>query len=269
MKRFLLKETEKRAVVADRDIPEEIAAYAAELKLLYSVPFSYLVAGEELLPPESMRFFCLDENWTATLADGALSIGRNDSAAARFDRAALRPALHQAQNGIRRIRYEKLHENHRQEKARLSFAQEGDGQSGFLIRSALTRKWKGLEVAGYHGETPLAILRADMIGPDVLICIFDGMLTSVEISEPRAGLRFGAGGNDRCIQVRNTEENKDFGKFLPGRTVALKADENGRLDVKHIADSLKTGLGREITPSIFAFELMLAAQRAEFRRRDI
>ena len=264
MKRFLIQEAENVVSVSNEDIPEDVAAYAAELKLLYSVPFSYLVAEEDFLPPESMRFFCVDENWVNALVDGALSIGRNDSGAARLDKAALLPVLGQAKNTIRSIRYRKVHENHRKKRECMNFSQQKDGQSGFLIRSALTRKRKGLEVTGYDGEHPLSILRADMIGTDMLICIFDGILSSVEISEPKTGLRFGAYENDRKIQVKSITEGEDLGKPIPGKSIPLKADENGRLDVKHIAEDLKTALGQEITPSVFAFEMMLAAQKAVF-----
>ena len=69
MKRFLIQEAENVVSVSNEDIPEDVAAYAAELKLLYSVPFSYLVAEEDFLPPESMRFFCVDEKLVNALVD--------------------------------------------------------------------------------------------------------------------------------------------------------------------------------------------------------
>lgn len=263
MKRFMLKETRRSLRIAQKNIPEEIAAYVSQLKLLYAVPFSYLVSGEAFLPAESMRFFCIDENWVNALVDGALSLGRNDSAAARIDRAALSPALHCSDKNIGVVRYGKVHENHRQGEMR-SFKRQEDCQSGFILRSALTRKWKGLEVTGRGADGALAILRADMIGPDILLCIFDGALTSVEISEPRAGLRFGSYENNRRIQVKNIEEGEEFGRFLPDKTVDLKVDENGRLDVIGVVKDMKGILNQEVTPSIFAFELMLAAQKAVF-----
>ena len=59
----------------DHVVPGAIRRALAELRLLSSVPFSYLVPDASLLPPESMRFFYLDRNWTDALVEGVLSIG--------------------------------------------------------------------------------------------------------------------------------------------------------------------------------------------------
>lgn len=39
------------------DIPEEILNSLARWVLLYDVPFPYMAVREEMLPPESIRFF--------------------------------------------------------------------------------------------------------------------------------------------------------------------------------------------------------------------
>ncbi len=59
--------------------PEEITEWLSKLQLLRDVPLNYLVADENMLPPESIRFFYVDPNWIQALTDGALSIGRNIS----------------------------------------------------------------------------------------------------------------------------------------------------------------------------------------------
>ncbi len=69
----------------DRIVPRDLRQWLARLRLLEAVPFAYLVADFELLPPESIRYFYLDRNWTDALVQGALSAGTLNSA----DRAQL------------------------------------------------------------------------------------------------------------------------------------------------------------------------------------
>ena len=61
----------------DLTIPQTVCQWLARLVLLYRVPFTYLVADERMLPPESMRFFYLDPGWLKCLLEGACSIGRS------------------------------------------------------------------------------------------------------------------------------------------------------------------------------------------------
>ena len=65
--------------------PEEIADWIAQLKLLRGVPLSSLVGDEMQLPPESIRFFYVDESWTAQMINGALSIGTHCTKAERIN----------------------------------------------------------------------------------------------------------------------------------------------------------------------------------------
>lgn len=266
MKRNMLREEPARRgrilLETAEEVPEEIAAYVAQLKLLYPVPFGCLVPDEALLPPESMRFFCLDENWCSALADGALSIGRGDSGAARWDGASRQPVTAKAKGKMGDIRYEKVHENHR--RGLEEHAAAAPVRSGFLLRSQLSRRWKGLEVRGYHGDTLLNILRMDMLAADIVIGIFDGELTRVVVSEPKTGLRFGVLSQSRELSLREIREDKNFGHYRKEK-ITLKCDENGRLDVLAARKDMEQVLGAgTVTPSVFAFELMQAAQEARF-----
>ena len=66
-----------KAAVRSADLfSADIVELMTRLKLLYEVPFSYLVTGEHVLPPESLRFFVIDGTWTDALVQGALSLGR-------------------------------------------------------------------------------------------------------------------------------------------------------------------------------------------------
>ena len=56
-------------------LPEVVRTWLARGRLLEGVPFQHLVADSELLPPESIRFFFLDREWTDAMTQGALSVG--------------------------------------------------------------------------------------------------------------------------------------------------------------------------------------------------
>lgn len=63
-----------------RQIPADIEESLGRLMLLYGVPFHYLVPEEDMLPPESIRFFYLDPGWLKCLLEGACSVGRSSRA---------------------------------------------------------------------------------------------------------------------------------------------------------------------------------------------
>ena len=58
-------------------VPTPIVDWLGRLHTLIGVPFGYLVPDEEMLPPESIRFFRLDDAWVEALIDGAFSLGRD------------------------------------------------------------------------------------------------------------------------------------------------------------------------------------------------
>jgi hypothetical protein len=76
--------------------------------------------------------------------------------------------------------------------------------TGVLIRSRAVSGWPGMEVKAYRGTveggppgTPLALLRMDRLAPDVMLCIFEGVPTRVDMEEPREGIQFGVDLMDR------------------------------------------------------------------------
>ncbi|MDQ3919064.1 MAG: hypothetical protein M3348_11360, partial [Acidobacteriota bacterium] len=62
-----------------QDVLDSIAAWLANLSLLYPVPFSHLVPDPRMLPVESIRFFYVDQGWIDALLAGALSIAIHGS----------------------------------------------------------------------------------------------------------------------------------------------------------------------------------------------
>jgi hypothetical protein len=175
-------------------LPDGVRDWLASLRLLEGVPFAHLVVDDRLLPPESVRFFYLDRNWTDALVQGALAVGAVTAA----DRAEL-------QTAYPRVRDE-LDSAERQVRVpgnEQAMAGPADVPTGFLIRSRAVSGWPALHVRAYRtavaddsddtadGRDRLHLLRLERLAPAVLLAIFDGVPATVHIEEPRTGLQFG------------------------------------------------------------------------------
>lgn len=270
MERILLKKgllNEKKILL--QEVGEELGNmvhYFSELRLLKGIPFSYLVPDENLLPPESIRFFCVDENWLDALINGAMSIGRTTKDEADTDAGYMEIAGPEATRQLGKIRFERMHRNHRKTGAPNDVVSAE--RAGFLVRSELVGKWKALEVFGYQENRQLEILRLESLTDEILLCIFDGVPDEIVISEPKTGLRFGAPDHTGVITLRSTEDTDAFGTPLEGKQVDLNkyTDANGRLHASQLAAEMSKELGSAVKASQFAFELIAAARRAEFYR---
>lgn len=173
---------------SDDDVPYVIANFLARLKLLYGIPFNYLVSDVRMLPLESLRFFYMDTAWANALVEGALSIGRSTSGDSTLDKM-MSPHIHGAIT----------QHAHKMRSAALGIhpslvesTPEVFNPTGFLLRSQVVSGWPGLEVVGKDKDgTVLPILRFEHAGPDVLLCIFNGVVQDVAIHEHPEALHFG------------------------------------------------------------------------------
>jgi hypothetical protein len=173
-------------------VPDNIVNWLAQLTLLYGVPLEYLVPDAAMLPPESIRFFYVDQNWTNRLIDGAVNIALGSSQdyvhiLTTFEQLAQQAAL--AQSNVRQ---------QLRNKPLPSTVQVGATLSGVLLRSAVVAGWPGLEVAAFsdvQGTQQLGLLRMDRLSDNVLLCLFNGVPQLVNFSEPPEGLHFGVIGN--------------------------------------------------------------------------
>ncbi len=186
-----LEEFDNRLTGRKREIPAGIREWLGHLLLLYGVPFHYLVPEESMLPAESIRFFYLDPGWMKCLLEGACSVGRSSSVDELFDRRLRNHFLNEAGEKAAEIRAGR--------RRPLDWP-----LTGFLIRSRVVEGWQGLEVAASGVDAngnaldPLEPLRIDRLGPDILLCIFNGKATRIEMKQPPEGMHFGAsraGGN--------------------------------------------------------------------------
>jgi hypothetical protein len=187
-----------QANLTDPTMPQPLVDWLTELALLNGVPFNYLVPDEAMLPPESIRFFYLDDNWISALVDGAMSIGRNltpqtDTPEMNLQRAVLPGVERQVAGSLPQPRARAF--------GMQAQAIEGRVVSGFVMRSSLVLDYPGMGVNVYplHG-TPsdpnpvmLPILRLEQLGPtsDTLICLVDGDAYRVDIHESPQALHYG------------------------------------------------------------------------------
>jgi len=176
-------------------VPDDVAAWLGRLHALVGVPFGYLVPDEQMLPPESIRFFCLDDNWVRALLDGAFSVGRNltteaTGASANLDRATFDTVADQARDAApRRLR------------AAATDPTPAKAWTGFLLRSSVVADYPGLGVNVYpKGGSPddgtpvlLPLRRLDRLGPlaDTLLCLVAGEAYRVDVHEAPELLHYG------------------------------------------------------------------------------
>ena len=195
--------------LAGSGIPSDLIQWLAKLKLLYGIPFHYLVPDNDFLPAETIRFFNIDPDWISSLADGALSIGRHYGGddtppiTLSSDLAHLK-LLHTHPDQItHNIRRRQLS----MEDAPQTQATPSVGMSGFVLNSAAVKGWKSIDVAGYpKGSSPydyeqnristsdiksLNILRLVRLSRSVMLGIFQGPLYELVLHQPPEAIHFG------------------------------------------------------------------------------
>ena len=202
--------------------PEQVTQWFDDLLRLEHVPFHYLVPREEMLPVGSLRFFHVDINWLACLLDGAFSIGRVTSADLSQDAEA-------------------------RKAGRVPNAQTC---SGFLLRSAVVTGWPNLGVEAYtealsndaarllQEASPTTRLRFDRVGDDVLVCLFEGEIKTVDIHEHPETIHFGVDpGSDPSKLAGYTKTLRDKNTGVLGKPVDLtwKSSDKRTLDIAALA----------------------------------
>ena len=256
--------------VESGQIPEAAASLNESLHLLYDVPVAYLVPEPAFLPPESIRFFYVDENYITAMLNGVTSIARHTEADKIVDGAVLPAAVNGAKLNARRLRRRKVHKNHHGQLA--AAAADGSGiRTGFLLRSSLVHRRKGITICGFNGQQQLTTLRLDTLAPDIMIGIFDGELTSLSISEPPCGLRFGCHDSNRKKQMLSL---KQPGTQIENAYCDIKSNTSGRIDILDAVEQMgkllkdRGEIQEALSSHIFAYEFLLAAQKAVFYKKQ-
>lgn len=211
-------------------IADDLVQWIARLVLLYPVPFHYLVPHTALLPPESLRFFHLDDNWVNAMLDGALSIAVRTAAQHSSSRAEL-------QSVLSKIVYQyRLRLLGKQPEWNPSERYMETPKTGFLLRSSIVSGWPGVEVtaatnAPADPNLP-KILRLDQISEGVLFCLARGSLETVTFREPREGITFGVSSDGKVKATKS-------GKVLDVKKDLLKtAAPAGVVDLAKLREQL-------------------------------
>lgn len=185
--RALLAEAPTRAALTDgldgNPDAAAVAAWLGRLVLLQGVPFDHLVADARMLPPESIRFGYLDQNWICALIDGALAIGLGTTAESSLQEVLTGQLAALAEQDALAARATALGQP-------VPPAPVGPA-AAILIRSALVAGWPGVVVQGTLAGAGVPLLRLDAVQPDVLVAVFAGVPDTVLIEAPHEGLAFG------------------------------------------------------------------------------
>lgn len=258
--------------VANEAPPEYIVKWLGRLALLHGVPFNYLVPDEQMLPPESIRFFYMDNNWIDCLLDGAFSIGRSTTAEQERDKPTGQKLMMHAKKASKLFR---------PRKAKLKDAQNASGAiTGFLLRSAVVRGWPGLEVNGYRdkeADDEVTKLRFDHLSEEVMICIFDDVVQMVAIHEPPEALHSGVtkDGNAFKTSLRVIAGNKPGSPIVGGfAPVVMRADQQ-TMQVQKAADSVWSTLKKPpyneqiplFTSAEYALEMIKGVVKVNFENK--
>lgn len=189
--------------IENMEIPLAIKTMFQELQLLYGVPLAYLIANEQLLPKESLRYFVVDENWVQALLEGFCSVGRVHPKDMESDALLLPYLFQQAALTKHHVRLQLLQQN-------ITEKVSEEITTGVLLRSSLVELYKGLEVTTTT-DASVNMIRMERLSNDILVCLFSGQLESICFSEPKESSTFG---------------------FLPDASLPIKDLKSGAIDIK-------------------------------------
>jgi hypothetical protein len=234
------------------DFPNVVTEWFSDLLTLKHVPFHYLVPREEILPTSSLRFFHIDPTWLECLLDGAFSIGRVSSGDIRRDRTA-RDAGH---------------------------VPKPPTYSGFLLRSPVVTGWPHLGVKAYTQPIPdseasnyrqLAVpptkrLRLDRLGEDILLCLFEGDIQTVEVHEHPEAIHFG-------VDTDHPEDIATYYKELrkingtPSGTKTLLSWKNGSSNRRTLAIAALAAVESATNSAEFGVTMIEGVEMVRFVKR--
>jgi hypothetical protein len=279
--------------------PDDVSAWLADLQALVGVPFAYLVPDARMLPPESIRFFAVDPNWTAALVDGALSIAATTAPAAAASEALRSGALTAARQAAASRRRAPTAPRPATPASRPATAADDPAApaddpaapaddpaapadepaagvapvySGFLLRSAAVADWPGMQVNGYadpQAATPaLSIVRLERLAPTILLALFAGLIQRVDLTEPGQHLHLGVIQGGLTVALRSVEPATAGAQLNgdPAVTVSCRPDPNRVvLDVTATVAAVEQGLAvSSLSPSGLGLQLLQAPPSQTF-----
>ncbi len=269
------------------DVTEQtLSNWLGRLKLLHGVPFNYLVPDVEMLPMESIKFFHCDIPWLNYLADGAMSIGRTASSDQVHDQAFL-PRLElfsrqsmKSERG-KMLGHLSFHLNERE--SHLLNAEPNkvsETITGFLMRSGVVSDWEGLQVAAFDAnDAPCQLLRMDHLSPNVLLCMYEGIVKRIRINEHPEALHFGFEHKktlQKSLRYLNVQGEHKAGSQIEPAVVApiqlssfMRTGTTGVVKIDKLADAIEKSLKAvqykgKLTAAEFALEMVAGAEAVNF-----
>lgn len=237
-------------------IPKMVRDWFDRLRLLYNVPYNYFIPEESLLPKESIRFFELDALWIECLLDGAFSIGRVSARDLTEDQKA-----------------KSADTNHP--------AKHPNVISGFILRSEVVAAYPGLIIEGYAGKpttnpvaemtgTPLKILRLSHLGKNVLICLFEGMVQTLDIHKQPEMLHFGLGrdGSNYKKTLRNTDGSENSNWVISN--IPYRNRSRRVINIDRLKEAIKTKPPTDFNPftsAQLALQMIEGVEKVRFIKR--
>ncbi len=233
-------------------IPNPVKQWFQGLGLLQGVPFNYLVPDEGLLPPESIRFFCLDSVWIDCLQDGAFSVGRVTKGDLSDDKKII-----ELNNFLR---------------------QQNKTISGIIMRSQVVSGWPGLLVDGYDQVVSnldaidpteanlLPLLRMETLVKDVLLCLFEGEIKTVDIHLQPESMHFGLDAPTEDSPEWSKNLRNSEGELMENSIpIPWKNEEKEVIDLQKFATQMKETLSSsdedEFTSGQFGLQMIEGVQK--------
>lgn len=176
----------QQAMLGNLVFPDRLEQWLVGLRLLRNIPLCYLVPDAALLPPESIRFFHVDQTWTDRVIDGVFSSANTGTVDATFTYSML--------GAIRKALDDRIANIAKESGDNSGWKPGTQPITGMLMRSAIVRRWPDMIVRAYRdaaGNQTAGILRAEAISRDIYIALFAGQPTLLKIREPHVGVRFG------------------------------------------------------------------------------
>jgi hypothetical protein len=196
----------------------------------------------------SLKLFWLDTDWIACLIDGAVSVcdnmetrklllrkamAGNYAAEVLFNRA--KEQIKKQLAGLYSPDELKTQLEKRLSDKHFQFSKEQVGDetitcymplptaaqnnlcyTGFLIRSVLIASWVGVEIKASgkypfnasEPEHPLQVIRFERIAADTMLCICEGVITNITITQPAETLHFGVDESGEGTDIKYTKQKQ-------------------------------------------------------------
>jgi hypothetical protein len=216
---------------------ENITQWLAQLQLLNGIPLKYIVPLHALLPNEAIRFFKLDNNWLKHLSQGALSLGSNDTEADTLHDSSLFNWYLQKSNIQAHTAADKKFRGHLKRHFsevqkyklllnKLSALITNEPElsiSGFMMRSEFVQRYPGVQLLAKNKEgVECTLLRSDILGNNLKICLFKGIIKDIEFYENPENL---------ACTVQNLEKYK----------IKFREENLGVINIKGLVSNLSNG----------------------------